>query len=122
MDIWWPLTLNISQLQELVCFRTIITYTDSVLTSLDYLKYFKCPVPLGHPQLSGSILKEDFLGATVFTLAAASLQGETLLEREESLARRDAGNYVFHIRWLTITTCFLKFNVNSSKQGYAFLN
>lgn len=29
-------------------------------------------------------LKEDFLGATVFTLAAASLQGETLLEREES--------------------------------------
>eukprot|EP00434_Breviolum_minutum_P001122 symbB.v1.2.000980.t1/scaffold43.1/size391093/9 len=28
---------------------------------------------------------EDFLGATVFTLAAASLQGETLLEREDSI-------------------------------------
>ena len=95
MNFWWSLTLNISQLQELVCFRRIITYTDSVLTSLDYLKYFKCPVPLGHPQLSGSILKEDFLGATVFTLAAASLQGETLLEREESLATRDAGNLCF---------------------------
>ena len=38
--------------------------------------------------------KEDFLGAAIFTLAAASLQGQSLLEREE-IGRRGTGGKAF---------------------------